>query len=171
MEIRISSLKDGAYPFSFDLPASNIELDESFIGNVTVAGELRKVSSQIVLQSRIEADYRKQCDRCLADVTGHVNVALDLYFREGHGAVPDEDDQVRHIDPDQDTIVLDDEVRQIILLSLPLKYLCQEECKGLCATCGADLNNGECSCVEAEVDPRWAKLADLFKKDDDKQKQ
>ena len=50
-----------------------------------------------------------------------------------------------------------------ILLSLPTKFLCDENCKGLCPTCGQDLNQGECSCNEKEIDPRLAALAELLK--------
>jgi len=52
-------------------------------------------------------------------------------------------------------------VREQILLALPSRRLCREECKGLCPTCGADLNAGRCDCEQREVDPRWSALAEL----------
>jgi uncharacterized protein len=48
------------------------------------------------------------------------------------------------------------------MLSLPIKRLCDEQCKGLCQVCGADLNEGECGCVVEEIDPRLATLRDLL---------
>src|SRR5215213_1252628 len=62
-----------------------------------------------------------------------------------------------------DAVDLDELVREQILLALPSRHLCREDCKGLCQRCGANLNNGPCSCEQGEVDPRWAALADLKK--------
>ncbi len=171
MEIRISSLNDGEYPFSFDVPAAMIGLDESFLGTVKVEGELRKVSRQISIAGTIRASFQKDCDRCLAETRRDVDIPLELFYwaavagersKGGEG----EDTEIRTIDPDQESIVLDEEVRQLALLAIPLKMLCKDQCKGLCARCGADLNREQCRCDEPEIDPRWEKLADLFKKKD-----
>ena len=45
------------------------------------------------------------------------------------------------------------------------KYLCSEDCKGLCQHCGADLNEGDCGCSQENIDPRWAALVDIIEKD------
>ena len=58
------------------------------------------------------------------------------------------------------------------LMNVEGKYLCMEDCKGLCTKCGADLNNGECGCDNDDIDPRWAKLAEIMKNSSDtKQKE
>ena len=49
-----------------------------------------------------------------------------------------------------------------IFFSLPMQPLCRADCQGLCPICGADLNEGRCSCRETEIDPRWDKLKDLW---------
>ena len=64
-----------------------------------------------------------------------------------------------------DSIDLDELVREQILLALPTRHLCREDCKGLCQKCGADLNAGDCSCEQGETDPRWAALADFKRRD------
>jgi uncharacterized protein len=171
MEIAISSLSDGDHPFVFEVPAKEIGLDDSFLGNIKVEGTLRKVSKQIILDSTIHTTYQKECDRCLAEIGRAAEVPLELFYRTtvaGERAREEdgEDSDIRVINPDQDSIVLDEEVRQTTLLAIPLKMLCQEACKGLCAKCGADLNGEECRCEEPEIDPRWEKLADLLKKKD-----
>ena len=56
---------------------------------------------------------------------------------------------------------LDELVRADLLLELPTKVLCREDCKGLCPKCGKDLNFGPCDCKK-EIDPRWQALSDLF---------
>ncbi len=57
---------------------------------------------------------------------------------------------------------LDDLVREQILLALPTRQLCRDDCKGLCPTCGANLNQTTCDCSAEEIDPRFAALAQLL---------
>ncbi len=170
MEIRISGLPDGEFPFEFDAPASEIDL-ESFKGNIQVRGTLRRVSSQLTLLARVHGTYVAECDRCLAETVSEIDVPMELYY---HVTVPgertaagEEDTEIRLFQPDQDSIDLDEEVRQTLLLEVPLKTLCGPDCKGLCPGCGADLNREECRCTHDEIDPRWAKLAEAFKKTDE----
>ncbi len=171
MEIPISSLGDGEHPFAFEVPAAKIGLDESFSGNVAVEGVLRKVAKQIILEGTIDTRYQKACDRCLAEIHREAEIPLELFYRttvagERSRGDDEEEGDIRVIDPDQESIVLDEEVRQTILLAIPLKMLCQDSCKGICPTCGADLNRETCRCQEPETDPRWEKLAGLFKDKD-----
>ena len=60
-----------------------------------------------------------------------------------------------------ETIDIDELVREQVLLAVPERSLCQEDCKGLCPTCGADRNLKECGCESVEADPRWAALKNL----------
>jgi uncharacterized protein len=52
-------------------------------------------------------------------------------------------------------------VNEQILLAVPARMLCREDCKGICPDCGIDRNTGECNCVTNEIDPRWAALKNL----------
>jgi len=63
--------------------------------------------------------------------------------------------------PGQAVIDIADDVRQTLLLAVPLKLLCSENCRGLCPTCGKNLNEGECSCRNDVGDPRWDVLRNL----------
>ena len=58
-------------------------------------------------------------------------------------------------------LLLEDVLREQVLLSLPAKTLCREDCKGLCPRCGRDLNSEPCACDTAPADPRWTALSDL----------
>ena len=58
-------------------------------------------------------------------------------------------------------ILLEDVLREQVLLALPLKSTCREDCKGLCPQCGKNLNQEPCSCSEPAEDPRWAVLKDI----------
>ena len=59
-------------------------------------------------------------------------------------------------------------VHESVLLELPIRFLCREDCKGLCSVCGADLNEKDCGCPEKEPDPRWQGLKKLLRNDDSK---
>lgn len=169
MAVRISGLSEGEHPFEFDLPVEEIGLD-SFEGNVKVVGSISKVGTQLFLTSQATATLATACDRCLGEARLAISVPINIYYQTNFADPDYEGDdegvEVRSLHPDEDVIILDDEVRQSILIGVPLKVLCSEDCRGLCPTCGADLNKGECHCPKEEIDPRWAKLAEIFKKPD-----
>ena len=58
-------------------------------------------------------------------------------------------------------IDVDEVVKEQILLAVPTRMLCREDCKGICPECGTDLNKGECACKKDDIDPRWAALKNL----------
>ena len=105
-----------------------------------------------------------ECSRCVAEMEQFVRLAIEEeYLPEvdvNTGArlnFPDELSENFFIDP---THILDlsEAIRQYFGLSMPLKPVCREDCKGLCLTCGADLNEVDCSCDKVIRDPRWGAL-------------
>jgi uncharacterized protein len=91
---------------------------------------------------------------------------MALYYGLGHtahGQGEETGEGVVMLAADEEAIALDEEVRQLILLDVPLKHLCREDCRGICPGCGVDLNAAECTCTKAEIDPRWAKLSEVFR--------
>ena len=62
---------------------------------------------------------------------------------------------------DGKAIDVDEIVKEQILLAVPTRMLCREDCKGICPECGIDKNTGECQCVTDDIDPRWAALKNL----------
>lgn len=169
MDVRITGRPDGEEKFTFEVDAAEIHLP-GFDGPVRVAGTLRKVSTQFFVQGESVGTFVGECDRCLSDVRREVHAPLNLFFQvtpEARNVEPEEGADVQSIQPEQDSIVLDDEVRQSLLLEVPLKVLCRDDCAGICPGCGANLNSEECRCEEPPIDPRWAKLADLYRNKDD----
>jgi uncharacterized protein len=61
-------------------------------------------------------------------------------------------------------LLLEDVLREQVLLALPLKAICREECRGLCPHCGQNLNQEQCTCAESSEDPRWSALKDIREK-------
>jgi uncharacterized protein len=115
---------------------------------------LERVPDGIVVRGTLSATWNAGCSRCLEPVDGEISVHVDELFE----ATPLEGETYRL---DEDVIDLEPMVRDALLLELPLAPLCDPECAGLCATCGANHNLTTCECVTTEIDPRWAALRSL----------
>lgn len=164
MKIKISNLSDGVHNFNFDEAAKSIELDEPFFGNILVDAELTKAHGQLVLTAKIAAYANFDCDRCTVNFESAITNSYKMVYLIG--MEPEETDSINvvYLPPDADKIILDDDVRDYALLAIPMKKLCDADCKGLCIKCGKNLNEGDCGCVHDETDPRWLPLMELKNK-------
>ena len=102
------------------------------------------------------------CDRCLREVAEVVSFQTEREVdfsmtEEERTAELDETNFINGYDLDVDAFVCEE-----ILLGFPMKVLCQEDCKGICKVCGANLNEGECGCDRTELDPRMSVIRDIF---------
>ncbi len=162
MKIQIGGLSEGIHRYSFTEPASTLELGEDFSGSVVVETTLDKGPSQILLTSEIRATGQFVCDRCLSPFSADLAPGYAMvYVSEGTDTSHLDPTEVQVIPAGFHVIDISDDVRQTLLLSIPLKLLCKEACRGLCTECGTNLNNETCSCSHAEVDPRWEALKDF----------
>jgi len=131
---------------------------------VQVVGHAGRVGVEIRLRGEIVARLRRSCDRCLADISLPLALPFDLIYtpvealssRTGEIELQEGDLGLSVYENDQ--IDLDQLVIEQLELSLPTRLLCQDDCRGLCPLCGADLNTEECDC-KAPIDPRWGALA------------
>ena len=125
-----------------------------------VSAELRaeSVVEGILVSGRLSGVAHLSCARCLRAFSDQVELGIcELFYGPGQRPAADQDSyEVRGTDIDLEPLL-----RDALVLALPLHPLCAESCKGLCARCGADLNQGSCGCVESQVDPRWAPLEAL----------
>ena len=119
---------------------------------------LESVVEGILVTGEVHAQALIECSRCLERMISGVDMrVVELFVAPGHEEAADED--AYRISGSE--IELEPMIRDAIGLDLPLNPLCDESCKGLCPRCGHNLNAEACTCVEDEVDPRWAPLADL----------
>jgi uncharacterized protein len=148
----------------------DVTLRDSFEGVSTPLGRmsdgrmearlrLESVIEGILVTGRAEAPAALQCARCLVEFPASVDVEVCELFAGPSGAGPGVDDTYRVVGTEVD---LEPMLRDALTLAMPLRPLCRDECAGICAGCGADLNSVSCSCVDDSVDPRWAPL-DLLK--------
>jgi uncharacterized protein len=164
MKINISRLSDGEHNYTFITKPSELEIDERrFNKPVYVEVTLEKSRRQIFLKANVYTVGRFQCDRCVEDFDLVLENSYRMYYvyseEESKKYEPDE---VMVITPETNEIDISDDVRQMVLLSVPMKLLCYEECLGLCPRCGKNLNFEVCTCKVEEIDPRWAPLLKLM---------
>ena len=125
-----------------------------------------KSKDQLVCRGKISAPVGLECSRCLLEYEEELSTDLDFVIDlvGTPEKMDSEEDGYFVADPSSAFFVIDDLVREAIILSLPLKPLCSEDCKGLCPVCGTDLNKSQCHCVIKKTDPRWDKLKGLKKR-------
>ncbi|MDQ4089084.1 MAG: DUF177 domain-containing protein [Actinomycetota bacterium] len=118
---------------------------------VVVDALLEWVSDGLLVTGTVEGAWEGPCRRCLNPVQGTLRAEVQELFE----SKPTDDDSYRL---GHDSVNLEPLARESLVLDLPLAPLCREDCQGLCATCGADLNQGACDCPPVEADARWAAL-------------
>ncbi len=119
-------------------------------GRLSTAGEGRYYFS-----GRLEGSYAGECRRCLTDASA--SVVGDVQFLFAESGEESDDPDIFPVDPRAAQLDLRAAVREHWLLSAPAFLVCRDECAGLCPRCGADLNQGPCSCPPA-TDSRWDAL-------------
>jgi uncharacterized protein len=120
----------------------------------------------IRLRASYQGNFEMPCARCLDPVAYRLEEQFDLLFRPtgvdanaSEHAISTSDTEIGYYDGGR--LALEDVLREQVLLSLPTRALCQQECKGLCPRCGKNRNTEICACDAGQVDARWTALADL----------
>jgi uncharacterized protein len=115
-----------------------------------------RASSGTVLELAFDVSLHGPCFRCLQDA----ELALSLRLREYQATKPaSEEDSTEYLSDDQ--LDLSQWAHDAVVLALPDKILCRDDCAGLCPVCGKDLNLEPHEHVEETLDPRWAALSEL----------
>ncbi len=123
----------------------------------------RGTIDDIRVAGKLATNLEILCARCLEPVPFPVQREYDLLYRpqgsdsgEQEVELQDKDSAISY--SEGDGLELEDVLREQLLLAVPIKTVCKEECKGLCPHCGRNLNTGECDCAQAATDPRWEAL-------------
>jgi uncharacterized protein len=180
MQITIPDLQQQPLEFDLNLRSGLIEFGDDItqIGDVHTAGradllEEHRGPRDIVADIRIRASYRGifevPCARCVDPVKHPISGDFDLLFRPigtdseaSEHAISTSETEIGYYQ--NDSVALEDVLREQVLLSLPARTLCREDCKGICLHCGSNLNQEPCQCQSVPVDPRWSALGDLRSK-------
>jgi uncharacterized protein len=135
---------------------------------VELAFEVNKDKNRFRLVGTVKTELELGCSRCLEPFRMPVDASFDIRYLPESEASSDPEREVEEEDLEtsyysDDQIDLNQLLREQFYLALPMKPLCQEGCKGLCAQCGTNLNTGTCTCAPAWDDPRLAALKALKK--------
>lgn len=144
--------------YSFDLSETDIHGIRPFADPVILTGRVYLRADVVSLDAYVTAVYTGICDRCGRDIRKECRIRIsrdivtDLANEDNDDFIVAEDMQL-----DLKELALSE-----IILNLPMKQLCSDDCKGVCQKCGANLNDGDCGCVTKEIDPRLSALQDLL---------
>ena len=116
----------------------------------------------IRIETVIDITLLIPCDRCLEDVKYDLNIKVNKEINMNES----DKDRIQSLDElsyiKENSLDVERFVYNEILVHLPMKVLCSENCKGICNRCGANLNSQTCNCDTTELDPRMSKIRDIF---------
>lgn len=149
-------------PGSIDYLSAEIKQIEPL--GVTATAEL--LERQIRIEGNLETKVELVCARCLEPVVEEVSRSFDLFYAPLPKGAKHQEERLKDDDTEigfyqGEGIFLADVLKEQVLLALPVKVICQSDCRGLCPSCGANLNHEECRCETHAADPRLAPLARL----------
>lgn len=128
---------------------------------LSIKGSVYNNGKCLRFEAEAKGEMQVHCARCMCPVT--VEFGFDVsesFMREEDGTADDED----VILFSGNKIELDDILADCFFMNVSGKYLCSEDCKGLCPTCGKNLNTGDCDCTDDDIDPRWEALKRIMDK-------
>jgi uncharacterized protein len=145
------------------------DADFTIVSPVKLKFEIYKDKSAFRLVGNTVATLEAPCSRCLEAMTVPVDTSFDLRYQPHTATTGDAEREIEEDDLttafyENDEIDLEQLMREQFYLALPMKPLCGEGCKGLCAICGTNLNRGACDCKREWEDPRLAALKELRSK-------
>ena len=164
MKINIASVlkNDGASKmFSGDVELGTFDYMGStlaFEKPVRVVGKVFNIGGTLEISAEIKGEYTTECSRCGEKVEAELSAEL---FESIDDEFSDIDEEC--IVVSGNVIDISGSIEACIFNSIPLQFLCREDCKGLCPQCGTDLNKNECNCEDEVYDPRFAIFRNLSK--------
>ncbi len=154
MLIRLASLHDGENPVAEELDAESLGLDPAmYSAPVKVTGQIDNLGSMLNVDVHISAVAKAVCDRCAIEFERpcETEMRVHILFRKAEDEEEAEAEGLVFAGKNPAEVDLSQEVLDAILLEWPMLVYCKEDCKGLCFRCGADLNEGPCTCNTEEV--------------------
>ena len=142
----------------FPIDYSYTLVDDAIATEIHVVGEIFNKTGIVTLKAKATFDYATQCALCCKPLIRHATVPIKhILLTE----MQDEDFDDLYVQVENMRLLLDDLITEDIWLAIPARFLCREDCKGLCSQCGTDLNETQCGCKK-EIDPRLAALQQLL---------
>jgi len=169
MRIELENLEGGKREFAHVYNPDDLNpVDErvKLTAPATVNGKIRLAGNEVFVNGHVDTRTQVECDRCLKSIELPVSADFELEYITGSeyesSAVAELTEAEMAVAVfDGEALDVDEIVKEQILLAVPTRMLCREDCEGICPQCGVDRNTGECNCEMKEIDPRWAALKNL----------
>lgn len=165
--VDLRGLSEGRYRMVLSESGSSLELpDEQLVisSDVVVELTLDRTGSLITARGAIAAAPTLVCARCLESFEYDMTASFDAVIRMGRNDFRLEDEEDTPVEFGDNWVSFAPSVREALILAIPMKPLCREECRGLCQECGMNLNISHCDCLQNVTDPRWNTLKTLLEK-------
>lgn len=169
MIIDLIAMENSPHRFATTVAPENIELESEGVklkSAARIEAAVTRHIAQADVKGEIAAEVEMECSRCLLPIEKTLKFSFSVGFVAPENYSEAKETELRA--DDLEIAILDDNkirvaelVREQILLNLPAQIYCREDCRGLCAQCGANRNLIDCQCEEKEVDPRWSALKGL----------
>lgn len=166
MQINLARLKlrpHQSEDFYLEEQGNNDFLQETgciFLEKIMVELQVENTGRMFVAKGNVKTLLGLPCSRCLMDTSIAIDTDIELTLAHaGLAGKPDAEEEIIIFHGDK--VDLSIPVHEAVFMAIPIIPLCQNDCRGLCPICGKDLNQGQCSCQQKEIDPRWEKLKNL----------
>jgi len=160
MQIDLRHIEQGQTHLDMEIPGASIGITSPEIaleGPLSLGLDLDRRGEEIWIRGRIHVVVLQQCSRCLVDFSQILALDFEVFCAkvqnprvESHPALDEEDGGVHT--HDGRVLSIDGEIREAVILGLPMRPLCREDCAGLCPRCGEDRNVGPCRCARAPAE-------------------
>ena len=172
LDLRPLLAGDRLLEIDYELPLdSHTEDTNSFLWGtrfpspMKVIGNITNTAGYMRMKLSLSADYIAQCARCLAPVEGQFSLSLEKTVAPKNLLGDITEDKLDDYAIIEDGFLdMDEQLLEQLEMEFPLRFLCKDDCKGLCQRCGKNLNEGQCNCSEKEIDPRMEPLRALLDK-------
>ena len=139
MRIKVEKIRDKAIEIEEEIPASSWDLnsaDITFVNSILLKSKFFRVGDEIVAQTLVTTHRDIVCSRCLQQTRQIVEQSFTRSYKDSEVG---------------ESLEINDDIREEMLLNFPMQVLCRQDCKGICSRCGVNLNHQECDCREAET--------------------
>lgn len=166
----IIDLKDyGVFPVEIKeiFSKDKFDLNDFFCGlksDIKLSAAINKANNYYIMDFSFNCLAGTECARCLKPIDLNIEkkekvFLFDKSFEKISSEIIDlEEDEFDHYYIRDLVFNLTDFINEQLIISLPAKAVCSDDCRGLCPVCGEDLNRAECGCIRESTDPRWDRL-------------
>jgi len=148
-----------AVSFSLDLSQEEINFQRPAAQPLTVTGSIKNLAGVLTVLCRMKGVLTLKCDRCGREFTRELDMPIEAVAAD---SVEDEESLGEIVLLEGTVLDMGELARSTFILDFEISTLCSEDCKGLCQTCGKNLNDGPCGCETKYINPAFEKLSELL---------